>query len=148
MNGNNFPDRQTSGRGSAAPVAQRPPGNARSGQESKACWVLSRRARSSSDPAASPMSARKAVPVLAIERAEITDLEGRWVTPGLVDCHTTSSMAATAPASSRCGWMAPPEEVARAGGGVVSSVKATNALSVDGLVATSLPRLDTLLAGG
>jgi imidazolonepropionase len=40
------------------------------------------------------------------------------------------------------------EEVARAGGGIVSSVKATNALSVDGLVAASLPRLDTLLSEG
>ncbi|MFP3386497.1 imidazolonepropionase, partial [Tritonibacter sp. SIMBA_163] len=40
------------------------------------------------------------------------------------------------------------EEVARAGGGIVSSVKATNALSVDGLVKAALPRLDTLLAEG
>jgi imidazolonepropionase len=28
------------------------------------------------------------LPISVIERAEITDLEGRWVTPGLVDCHT------------------------------------------------------------
>jgi imidazolonepropionase len=40
------------------------------------------------------------------------------------------------------------EEIARAGGGIVSSVKATNALSVDGLVQAALPRLDTLLLEG
>src|SRR3546814_6999776 len=40
------------------------------------------------------------------------------------------------------------EEIARAGGGIVSSVKATNALSVDELVAQALPRIDTLLAEG
>nr|BAA97750.1 riorf39 [Rhizobium rhizogenes]BAB16158.1 riorf39 [Rhizobium rhizogenes] len=40
------------------------------------------------------------------------------------------------------------EEVARAGGGIVSSVKATNALTVDQLVQASLPRVDTLLSEG
>jgi imidazolonepropionase len=40
------------------------------------------------------------------------------------------------------------EEIARAGGGIISSVKATNGLGEDELVAQSLPRLDTLLAEG
>jgi imidazolonepropionase len=40
------------------------------------------------------------------------------------------------------------EDIARAGGGIVSSVNATRALDVDGLVAVSLARLDTLLAEG
>jgi imidazolonepropionase len=89
------------------------------------------------------------VPVLAIERAEITDLEGRWVTPGLVDCHTHIVYGGNRAREFEMRLEgATYEEVARAGGGIVSSVKATNALSVDGLVAASLPRLDTLLAEG
>ena len=89
------------------------------------------------------------VPVLAIERAEITDLEGRWVTPGLVDCHTHIVYGGNRAREFEMRLEgATYEEVARAGGGIVSSVKATNGLSVDGLVAASLPRLDTLLAEG
>jgi imidazolonepropionase len=89
------------------------------------------------------------VPVLAIERAEITDLESRWVTPGLVDCHTHIVYGGNRAREFEMRLEgATYEEVARAGGGIVSSVKATNALSVDGLVAASLPRLDTLLAEG
>ncbi len=89
------------------------------------------------------------LPVLAIERAEITDLEGRWVTPGLVDCHTHIVYGGNRAREFEMRLEgATYEEVARAGGGIVSSVKATNALSVDGLVAASLPRLDTLLSEG
>ncbi len=40
------------------------------------------------------------------------------------------------------------EEIARAGGGIVSTVKATRAASEDQLVAQALPRLDALLAEG
>ena len=40
------------------------------------------------------------------------------------------------------------EEVTRAGGGIASSVRATNALSAEELVETALPRLDTLLREG
>ncbi|MDM9623131.1 imidazolonepropionase [Rhizobium sp. S96] len=89
------------------------------------------------------------LPVLAIERAEITDLEGRWVTPGLVDCHTHIVYGGNRAREFEMRLEgATYEEVARAGGGIVSSVKATNALSVDGLVEAALPRLDTLLAEG
>jgi imidazolonepropionase len=89
------------------------------------------------------------LPILAIERAEITDLEGRWVTPGLIDCHTHIVYGGNRAREFEMRLEgATYEEVARAGGGIVSSVKATNALSVDGLVAASLPRLDTLLSEG
>ncbi len=89
------------------------------------------------------------LPILAIERAEITDLEGRWVTPGLIDCHTHIVYGGNRAREFEMRLEgASYEEVARAGGGIVSSVKATNALSVDGLVAASLPRLDTLLSEG
>lgn len=89
------------------------------------------------------------LPVAAIERAEITDLEGRWITPGLVDCHTHIVHGGNRAREFEMRLEgATYEEVARAGGGIVSSVKATNALDVEGLVAASLSRLDTLLAEG
>lgn len=89
------------------------------------------------------------LPVSMIERAEITDLEGRWVTPGLVDCHTHIVYGGNRAREFEMRLEgATYEEIARAGGGIVSSVKATNALSVDGLVQASIRRLDTLLSEG
>ncbi|MEF0940328.1 imidazolonepropionase [Rhizobium sp. BR 362] len=81
--------------------------------------------------------------------AEILDLEGRWVTPGLVDCHTHIVHGGNRAREFEMRLEgASYEEIARAGGGIVSSVNATRALSVNDLIATALPRLDTLLAEG
>jgi len=89
------------------------------------------------------------LPVSAIERAEITDLEGRWITPGLVDCHTHIVFGGNRAREFEMRLEgATYEEIARAGGGIVSSVKATNALSVEGLVKAAIPRLDTLISEG
>jgi imidazolonepropionase len=89
------------------------------------------------------------LPVSAIEKAEITDLEGRWVTPGLIDCHTHIVYGGNRAREFEMRLEgATYEEISRAGGGIVSSVKATNALSVEELVEAALPRLDTLLAEG
>ncbi|MBZ9793752.1 imidazolonepropionase [Rhizobium sp. 3T7] len=89
------------------------------------------------------------LPVSAIERAQITDLEGRWVTPGLVDCHTHIVYGGNRAREFEMRLEgATYEEIARAGGGIVSSVKATNALSLEGLVEAALPRLDTLISEG
>lgn len=86
-------------------------------------------------------------PLKAIET--IVDLENRWVTPALVDCHTHLVYGGNRAREFEMRLEgATYEEVARAGGGIVSSVKATNALSVEGLVQTALPRLDTLLSEG
>lgn len=79
----------------------------------------------------------------------VVDLENRWVTPALVDCHTHLVYGGNRAREFEMRLEgATYEEVARAGGGIVSSVKATNALSVEGLVAAALPRLDTLLSEG
>jgi imidazolonepropionase len=83
------------------------------------------------------------------DAASIIDCEGRWMTPGLIDCHTHIVFGGDRAMEFEMRLEgATYEEVARAGGGIVSSVKATNALSVEGLVKAALPRVDTLLAEG
>src|ERR1700737_4156674 len=76
-------------------------------------------------------------------------LDGRWITPGLIDCHTHLVYAGDRAHEFELRVAgASDEEIARAGGGVVSTVKATRAASEDELVAQSLPRLDALIGEG
>lgn len=85
----------------------------------------------------------------APDAAEIVDCEGRWITPGLIDCHTHLVHAGT-----RANEWAKRlegvsyEEIARAGGGILSTMRATRAASEAELVEIALPRLDALLAEG
>ncbi len=77
------------------------------------------------------------------------DGRGALTTPGLVDCHTHlvyGGQRANEFAMRLAG--ATYEEVARAGGGIVSSVKATRAATEDELFAQAAPRLQALLAEG
>ncbi len=74
---------------------------------------------------------------------------GRLITPGLVDCHTHLVYGGNRAHEFELRLAgASYEEIARAGGGIVSTVKATRAASEDELVAQALPRLDALLAEG
>ena len=76
-------------------------------------------------------------------------LDGRWVMPGLVDCHTHLVYAGERAHEFELRLAgASYEDIARAGGGIVSTVKATRAASGNDLVRASLPRLDRLLAEG
>src|SRR4051794_14951330 len=85
----------------------------------------------------------------AFAQGEIIDCEGRWITPGLIDCHTHLVHAGHRANEFEMRLAgATYEEVARAGGGIVSSVKALRAASEDALVEQSLPRLDALIAEG
>ncbi|RUY57556.1 imidazolonepropionase, partial [Mesorhizobium sp. M7A.F.Ca.CA.001.13.2.1] len=87
-------------------------------------------------------------PTLA-QGAETVDCEGRWITPGLIDCHTHLVHAGNRANEFEMRLAgATYEEVARAGGGIVSSVKSLRAASESELVTQSLPRLDALIAEG
>ena len=89
------------------------------------------------------------LPAATTSGAEIVDCEGRWITPGLIDCHTHLVHAGNRANEFEMRLAgATYEEVARAGGGIVSSVKALRAASEDELVRQSLPRLDALIAEG
>ncbi len=77
------------------------------------------------------------------------DCEGRLVTPGLIDCHTHLVHAGNRAHEFELRLNgASYEEVARAGGGIVSSVRNLRAASEDDLVRETLPRLDALIAEG
>jgi imidazolonepropionase len=78
----------------------------------------------------------------------VHDVNG-WITPGLIDCHSHLVYA-----GDRAGEFemrlegASYEDIARAGGGILSTVRATRAASLDELVAAAAPRLEALIAEG
>ena len=79
----------------------------------------------------------------------VIDAGGRWITPALIDCHTHIVHA-----GNRAGEFeqrlegASYAEIARSGGGILSTVRATRAASEDALVALARPRVAALLAEG
>jgi imidazolonepropionase len=80
---------------------------------------------------------------------DVVALDGGWITPGLVDCHTHAVFA-----GDRAGEFelrlqgASYEAIARAGGGILSTVRAVRAASEEELLAQSLPRARALLRDG
>ena len=77
------------------------------------------------------------------------DCGGAWMTPGLVDCHTHIVHAGNRSNE----WEArlngaTYEDIARQGGGIMSTVRATREADVDALVAASLPRVQAMLREG
>jgi imidazolonepropionase len=80
---------------------------------------------------------------------EAEDLGRRLVTPALIDCHTHLVFGGHRAKEFELRLEgATYEEIARAGGGIISTVKATRTCSEDELVQTALRRLDTLLGEG
>ena len=93
-------------------------------------------------------------PAAELDRAQadgvpVRDAGGAWITPGLIDCHTHIVYGGNRAAEfeQRLNG-ATYEEIARAGGGIVSTVRATRQASVDALVESALPRVRSLLREG
>ena len=85
----------------------------------------------------------------AFSAAEVVDCAGRWITPGLIDCHTHLVHAGDRAHEFELRLAgASYEEIAHAGGGIVSTMRATRIASETDLVETALPRLDALIAEG
>jgi imidazolonepropionase len=81
--------------------------------------------------------------------SQVDALDGAWVTPGLVDCHTHLVFGGTRAdehAMRRAG--ASYEDIAQAGGGIASTVAKTAAASDEELLAQSRRRLHALMRGG
>lgn len=79
----------------------------------------------------------------------VVDAAGRWITPGFIDCHTHLVYGGNRAAE----WEkrlqgVPYQQIAAAGGGIVSTVRATRELDEAQLAAASLPRLQALMAEG
>jgi imidazolonepropionase len=91
------------------------------------------------------------------EQAELPDststesrsLGGRWITPALIDCHTHIVFGGDRSAEFEQRLRgASYEDIARAGGGIISTVRATRDASADELFAAALPRLSALAKEG
>jgi imidazolonepropionase len=81
--------------------------------------------------------------------AHVESVGGAWITPGLVDCHTHLVFGGDrADEFERRLGGASYEEIAQAGGGIMSTVRATRSATEDALLAASLPRAKALVADG
>jgi imidazolonepropionase len=79
----------------------------------------------------------------------VHDCGGAWVTPGFIDCHTHIVYAGNRSDEFEARLNgATYEDIARKGGGIMSTVRATRAAGVDELVRQSAPRVASLLAEG
>jgi len=92
----------------------------------------------------------KSLPADAAEKAlTVHDLDNAWVTPGLIDCHTHLVYAGSRAREFEMRLNgATYEEIARAGGGILSTVEAVRAASQEMLYDQSLCRLKALQAEG
>ncbi|BBF71634.1 imidazolonepropionase [Sphingomonas bisphenolicum] len=83
------------------------------------------------------------------EADEVIGCNGRWITPGLIDCHTHLVHAGNRAQEFELRLAgASYEAIARAGGGILSTMRATRAASEAQLVGSAMRRLDALIAEG
>jgi len=92
---------------------------------------------------------RQEMPATLRGAAQEHDAKGALITPGLIDCHTHLVWGGDRAGEFEARLQgASYEEIARAGGGIVSTVRATREASEEALLAASQRRLDALLAEG
>jgi imidazolonepropionase len=95
------------------------------------------------------VGARKDVPCDLRRGAEEHDAQGGLLTPGLIDCHTHLVYGGNRASEFEARLNgATYEEIARAGGGIIATVKATRAATEGELLAQSARRLRALVAEG
>ncbi|MGA9423325.1 MAG: imidazolonepropionase, partial [Rhodanobacteraceae bacterium] len=96
---------------------------------------------------ADAMGALPDTPAMLARRVE--SVEGKWITPGLIDCHTHLVFAddRSSEFEQRLNGTSY-AEIARAGGGIAASVRATRATTEDELLRQSLPRAQALVGDG
>jgi imidazolonepropionase len=94
-----------------------------------------------------PRSALPGAPETLAKR--VVEVDGGWITPGLIDCHTHLVFAGDRAHEFELRLEgASYEEIARAGGGILSTVSAVRDIAEDALLAQSLPRARALLRDG
>ncbi|KPJ79929.1 MAG: imidazolonepropionase [Gemmatimonas sp. SG8_23] len=92
---------------------------------------------------------REAPEELRAAGAPSVDAAGGWITPGLIDAHTHIVFGGTRAAEfERRLEGATYEEIARAGGGILSTVRATRGAARDALIATAHRRMEVLVDHG
>jgi imidazolonepropionase len=89
------------------------------------------------------------LPSAARAAERVVDCEGRWITPALIDCHTHLVYGGDRAHEFELRLAgATYEQIAREGGGILSTVRATRAATEDELTQSALKRLDALIAEG
>jgi imidazolonepropionase len=79
----------------------------------------------------------------------VIEANNQWITPGLIDCHTHLVFAGNRAEEFEQRLAGKSyEQIAKAGGGIMSTVRATRAASEDELYAQSLPRIQALFSNG
>ena len=87
----------------------------------------------------------KNLPVFDKRRVQVIDGQGQWLTPGLIDCHTHLVYGGNRANEFEMRLQGKSyQEISQAGGGIVSTVKATRAASEAELLASAMPRLMAL----
>ncbi len=88
-------------------------------------------------------------PEVRAHRGAVTDCGGKFVTPGFIDCHTHLVWGGSRVADWESRLAGEPyTEIAKRGGGILSTVRATRAMTEDELQLAALPRLRALVAEG
>ena len=85
------------------------------------------------------------LPTYNASAVDVIDGQGRWLTPGLIDCHTHLVYGGNRANEFEMRLQGKSyQEIAQAGGGIVSTVEATRAATDSELLASALPRLTSL----